>query len=68
MSSYWTNFAKSGNPNGTQLPHWPEFTANDGLVLYLNDPTHTGTVANLKPLTVFDAVYDKVRNAPFGSR
>ena len=68
MSSYWTNFAKSGNPNGTRLPHWPEFTANDGLVLYLNDPTHTGTVANSKPLKVFDAVYDKVRNAPFGSR
>ncbi len=68
MSNYWTNFAKSGNPNGTQLPHWPEFAANDGLVLYLNDPTHTGPVANLKPLKVFDAVYAKARKAPFGSR
>ena len=68
MSSYWANFAKSGNPNGAQLPHWPEFTANDGLVLYLNDPTHTGPVPNLKPLEVFDEVYAKVRKAPFGSR
>ena len=68
MSSYWANFAKSGNPNGAQLPHWPEFKADEGLVLYLNDPTHTGPVPNLKPLEVFDEVYAKVRKAPFGSR
>jgi para-nitrobenzyl esterase len=23
MSSYWLNFIKSGNPNGTALPNWP---------------------------------------------
>ena len=27
MEQYWTNFAKSGNPNGGSLPQWPKFDA-----------------------------------------
>lgn len=66
MSAYWVNFAKTGNPNRSELPAWPEFRAT-GQMLYLDDPIHAGPVADLNALARFDTVYNQVRGAPFGS-
>jgi para-nitrobenzyl esterase len=68
ISSYWVNFAKSGDPNGPDLPHWPAFTNTESKVQYLGDPITVGGVANIQGLTVFDAVYTTVRGKPFAAR
>jgi para-nitrobenzyl esterase len=37
MSSYWVNFATSGNPNGPGLPAWPAYNSNGNQLMILGD-------------------------------
>lgn len=66
VSAYWSNFARSGDPNGRGLPAWPTFTDASARVLYLGDPVSVGGVANLDSLKTLDGVYTTVRGKPFG--
>ena len=44
--SYWTNFAKAGDPNGAGLPKWPRYASTtDELVEF----TNAGPVAKVSP-------------------
>ena len=38
MTGYWTNFAKTGDPNGPGLAEWPRFTDANHQTLVLDDP------------------------------
>jgi para-nitrobenzyl esterase len=41
MSSYWVNFAKTGNPNGAGLPEWPRYNKQSGHIMILGDQIKT---------------------------
>jgi para-nitrobenzyl esterase len=47
MEDYWTNFAKTGDPNGAGLPHWPEL---DAAQLYLTFTLDGQAAASTGPL------------------
>ena len=68
ISSYWVNFAKSGNPNGQGVPAWPAFTNPEGKVLYLGDPITAGGVVNIESLKIFDSIYADIRGKSFAAR
>jgi para-nitrobenzyl esterase len=65
MATYWTNFAKYGNPNGSGIPEWPAFSDPNPVVMYFNQTPHTGPVPSAKSLEVLDA-YFKWRRSPEG--
>jgi para-nitrobenzyl esterase len=39
MGDYWTNFAKTGDPNGASLPAWPAFSLASRQTLVVGDTT-----------------------------
>lgn len=57
MVDYWTNFAKTGDPNGNGLPEWPEYTADNSRVQYLDEEIHSGPVPNLEKLKLMEEYY-----------
>jgi para-nitrobenzyl esterase len=49
IHSYWLNFAKTGDPNGADLPKWPRYdAAKDELMLFRGDGVAAATSDPLK--------------------
>jgi para-nitrobenzyl esterase len=55
ISSYWVNFARSGDPNGPGLPDWPAFTENDQKVMVFDATPSARPVPNVDKLKAYDA-------------
>lgn len=65
MSTYWTNFAKTGDPNGTGVPAWPTFSDATPAVMYFSQTPHIGVVPSAGSLQVLDS-YFEWRRSPEG--
>ncbi len=57
MSSYWINFATTGDPNGDSLPHWPAYTTAADEALELGDQVRVLTGLKREGLDVLDAYH-----------
>ena len=63
ISSYWVNFAKKGDPNGSGLASWPAFSNTSAQVMNLDDPSKAIDVPNLQKLEVLDGYFAWRREA-----
>ena len=62
MSSYWANFARSGDPNGPGLPRWPAYDPkNDYAVMHLNANPHAAPDNHRSRYEFLDKVYAQKR-------
>lgn len=66
VATYWTNFAKRGDPNGDGVPVWPRFRDDDRRVMYFHDTAQPGPVPSADSLAVLDA-YFAWRRTPEGA-
>jgi para-nitrobenzyl esterase len=65
MGTYWTNFAKFGDPNGNGVANWPNFSDANPVVMFLGPTSHTGPVPSSESLKVLDS-YFEWRRTPEG--
>ncbi|MEO6817679.1 MAG: carboxylesterase family protein [Edaphobacter sp.] len=60
IGQYWTNFARTGDPNGTGLPNWPTSTPADQYQVMHLDATPEAKPDTLRPRYLFlDSVWGK---------
>ena len=61
MSSYWVNFIATGNPNGANLPRWPEYRdLSTSRVMVLGDTVTSEPATPSSKLSFFQGAFDRL--------
>jgi para-nitrobenzyl esterase len=66
VSSYWVNFATTGDPNGKDLPKWDAYQARDDRAMLFADAPAMGPVPHKAALDFLDTFNAKSRGASAG--
>jgi len=64
MSSYWVNFATTGDPNGKGLLKWPAYKAKDDLSMGFGDQIQVKPLPHKEALDFLDRYFDRLRQSP----
>ena len=61
MSWYWVNFITKGDPNGKDLPQWPEYKdLTSGRVMVLGDTVQAESAPPAAKLSFYEKAYDRL--------
>lgn len=59
MGTYWTNFAKTANPNSADVPEWPAYTVENDAWLKLDHSIETITGLRHNKLDIMERVLEE---------
>ena len=66
ITSYWVNFAATGNPNGGNLTKWPAYSVKDDQALEFGDQIAVRSEVNKAGLDFFDGYYQSLAETKKG--
>ena len=63
MQTYWSNFARTGDPNGSSLPKWPTYGPTEWQVMHLDKTSAAKPDAHRERYLFLDSVWGKAKAA-----
>ena len=66
LSTIWTQFAKTGNPNGNDIPDWPAFSIQNEAYMELGPEIASGSNLRLEEMALIEKAWQIRRDASQG--